>query len=87
MIVRQMRDSSVQRTVELLLQLVAQEQWEVRHASLMGVQHLLAARSVSAWGCSVTMVVTPHYAVMGFYTTIHACLVYQEHITSSCVYT
>ncbi|XP_064406197.1 TATA-binding protein-associated factor 172-like [Halichondria panicea] len=45
MIVRQMRDSSVQRTVELLLQLVAQEQWEVRHASLMGVQHLLAARS------------------------------------------
>ena len=39
--------SVVERVVSLLLVLAGQEQWEVRHASLMGVQHLLAARSVS----------------------------------------
>ena len=36
----------VECVVGVLLVLVRQEQWEVRHAALMGIQHLLAARTV-----------------------------------------
>lgn len=39
----------VEMVVSTLLKLAAQEQWEVRHASLMGIQHLLAARTVSTF--------------------------------------
>ena len=39
--------ANVLHVVSLLLTLASQEQWEIRHASLMGIQHLLAARSVS----------------------------------------
>ena len=48
MVVRQMEQQYVEMVVATLLKLAAQEQWEVRHASLMGIQHLLAARTVSA---------------------------------------
>ena len=48
MVVRQMDQEYVEKVVSTLLQLAAQEQWEVRHASLMGIQHLLAARTVSS---------------------------------------
>ena len=37
----------VGRVVMALQCLGEQKQWEVRHASLMAVQHLLAARTVS----------------------------------------
>ena len=47
MVVRQMDQQNVEMVVGTLLNLAAQEQWEVRHASLMGIQHLLAARTVS----------------------------------------
>ena len=42
-----MSESHVHETVGVLLTLAGQQQWEVRHASLMGIQHLLAARTVS----------------------------------------
>ena len=48
MVVRQLDQQYVEMVVDTLLKLAAQEQWEVRHASLMGIQHLLAARTVSA---------------------------------------
>ena len=41
----------VDRVVAVLLTLAGQKQWEVRHASLMGMQHLLAARTVSRGVC------------------------------------
>lgn len=47
MVTRLMDASLVHKTVAVLLILAGQEQWEVRHASLMGIQHLLAARTVS----------------------------------------
>ena len=47
MVVRQMDQQYVEMVVSTLLKLAAQDQWEVRHASLMGIQHLLAARTVS----------------------------------------
>ena len=37
----------VRRVVMVLWYLGEQQQWEVRHASLMGIQHFLAARTVS----------------------------------------
>ena len=46
-VVRTMEEERVGRVVEVLLSLSAQQEWEVRHASLMGIQHLLAARTVS----------------------------------------
>lgn len=47
-VVRDMSEGNVLRTSSILLLLAGREQWEVRHASLMGIQHLLAARTVSA---------------------------------------
>ena len=47
MVVRQMDQQYVEMVVATLLKLAAQDKWEVRHASLMGMQHLLAARTVS----------------------------------------
>ena len=45
--VRGMGEGVVGRVVMVLRYLGEQQQWEVRHASLMGIQHLLAARTVS----------------------------------------
>ena len=47
MVVRVMNVDQVKHTVAVLVTLASQEQWEVRYASLMGMQHLLAARTVS----------------------------------------
>ena len=41
-----MTEKAVTQTGAVLLLLASQSQWEVRHASLMGMQHLLAARTV-----------------------------------------
>ena len=46
-VVRVMCVEHVDHVMEVLLTLAGQKQWEVRHASLMGMQHLLAARTVS----------------------------------------
>ena len=50
-VVRVMCVEHVDQVVVVLLTLVGQERWEVRHASLMGIQHLLAARTVSVCVC------------------------------------
>lgn len=41
-----MTEKSITQMADALLLLAAESQWEVRHASLMGIQHLLAARTV-----------------------------------------
>ena len=45
-----MKEEHVLAMSHVLLLLAAESQWEVRHASLMGMQHLLAARTVSRVG-------------------------------------
>lgn len=47
MCVKGMSDGVVGKVVIVLRCLGEQQQWEVRHAALMGIQHLLAARTVS----------------------------------------
>ncbi len=46
-VARLMSEEHVLAMSRVLLLLVSESQWEVRHASLMGMQHLLAARTVS----------------------------------------
>ncbi len=41
-----MTEESIAQMTNVLVLLASQSQWEVRHASLMGIQHLLAARTV-----------------------------------------
>ena len=60
MVVRLMNGDHVSRSVGVLLVLAGQQQWEVRHASLMGIQYLLAARTVSAGEGSSVFVLTVH---------------------------
>jgi len=43
---RLMTEENILLTTRVLLLLAGQGQWEVRHASLMGIQHLMAARTV-----------------------------------------
>ena len=44
---KQLEDERLRRVVDILLILGQQDLWEVRHATLMGLQHVLAARMVS----------------------------------------
>ncbi len=46
-VARLMSEEHVLAMSHVLLLLASESQWEVRHASLMGMQHLLAARTVS----------------------------------------
>ena len=45
-VARLMSEGNVVALSRMLLLLASERQWEVRHASLMGIQHLLAARTV-----------------------------------------
>ena len=49
-VARLMEEEHVLAMSRVLLLLASESQWEVRHASLMGMQHLLAARTVSGVG-------------------------------------
>ncbi|XP_061491537.1 TATA-binding protein-associated factor 172 [Rhineura floridana] len=43
-VLKYMNDSGVHKTVAILLKLLAQEQWEVRHGGLLGIKYALAVR-------------------------------------------
>ena len=49
-VARLMSRDYVIQVAEVLLLLALESQWEVRHASLMGMQYLLAARKVQGRG-------------------------------------
>ena len=40
---------AIQGVVSILLKLLEQEQWEVRHGGLLGIKYLLAVRRVSGF--------------------------------------
>ena len=79
-VVKLMSQGNVGHVVELLLVLAREGQWEVRHASLMGTQHLLAARTVS-WAqaglCCVCL-----YRVY----VLCVCVLWGVHLCCVCVY-
>lgn len=41
-----MNETGVHKTVDVLLKLLTQEQWEVRHGGLLGIKYALAVRQV-----------------------------------------
>ncbi|XP_075072265.1 TATA-binding protein-associated factor 172 isoform X2 [Mixophyes fleayi] len=43
-VLKHMNDSGVHKTVKILLRLLIQEQWEVRHGGLLGIKYALAIR-------------------------------------------
>ncbi|XP_068114094.1 TATA-binding protein-associated factor 172 [Hyperolius riggenbachi] len=43
-VLKRMNESGVLRTVKILLRLLTQEQWEVRHGGLLGIKYALAVR-------------------------------------------
>lgn len=43
---RHMNESGVSRTVDVLLKLLKEDQWEVRHGGLLGIKYTLAVRQV-----------------------------------------
>lgn len=45
-VLKYMNESGVHKTVAILLKLLAQEQWEVRHGGLLGIKYALAVRQV-----------------------------------------
>lgn len=42
-----MNETGVHKTVDVLLKLLTQEQWEVRHGGLLGIKYALAVRQVN----------------------------------------
>lgn len=47
-VLKYMSESGVLKTVKILLLLLTQEQWEVRHGGLLGIKYALAVRQVLA---------------------------------------
>lgn len=43
---RHMANSGVAMTVDILLKLLTEDQWEVRHGGLLGIKYVLAVRQV-----------------------------------------
>ncbi|XP_071604735.1 TATA-binding protein-associated factor 172 isoform X2 [Heliangelus exortis] len=43
-VLKHMNETGVQKTVDVLLKLLTQEQWEVRHGGLLGIKYALAVR-------------------------------------------
>ena len=43
---RHMTDKGVAMTVDILLKLLTEDQWEVRHGGLLGIKYALAVRQV-----------------------------------------
>jgi len=43
---RHMTESGVAMTVDILLKLLTEDQWEVRHGGLLGIKYALAVRQV-----------------------------------------
>ncbi|XP_078007124.1 TATA-binding protein-associated factor 172 isoform X5 [Phascolarctos cinereus] len=43
-VLKHMNETGVHRTVDVLLKLLTQEQWEVRHGGLLGIKYVLAVR-------------------------------------------
>lgn len=50
MCLHHMTADSVQTVSKTLIQLLGQQQWEVRHGGLLGLKYMLAARPVSLSG-------------------------------------
>lgn len=46
-VLKHMNESGVHKTVSILLKLLTQEQWEVRHGGLLGIKYALAVRQVT----------------------------------------
>ena len=69
-----MEQQYVEMVVATLLKLAAQEQWEVRHASLMGIQHLLAARTVSAVDNNIIILIIIYGTTMCSYDSFIAVI-------------
>lgn len=45
-VLKHMNETGVHKTVDVLLKLLTQEQWEVRHGGLLGIKYALAVRQV-----------------------------------------
>lgn len=45
-VLKYMNECGVHKTVAILLKLLSQEQWEVRHGGLLGIKYALAVRQV-----------------------------------------
>lgn len=48
-VLKYMNETGVHKTVAILLKLLAQEQWEVRHGGLLGIKYALAVRQVNGF--------------------------------------
>lgn len=46
-VLKHMNETGVHKTVDVLLKLLTQEQWEVRHGGLLGIKYALAVRQVN----------------------------------------
>ena len=57
--------TKVQEVVKLLMVLSQQSSWEVRHAALLGIQHLLAVRQV---------LISAHFVIFLDTITVGRCL-------------
>lgn len=54
-VLKHMNETGVHKTVDVLLKLLTQEQWEVRHGGLLGIKYALAVRQVNTSGFEACM--------------------------------
>lgn len=79
-----MNETGVHKTVDVLLKLLTQEQWEVRHGGLLGIKYALAVRQVnnSVWKVHVRdfLVIGVLFVVMSMLDCLFVPLFYDLDI-------
>lgn len=72
--------TQVQEVVRLLMVLAQQAEWEVRHASLLGIQHMLAVRQVPIISHHLTLLLSVCYTGGLCYTVANGDSCYFEWV-------
>lgn len=61
---RHMNETGVSMTVDVLLKLLKEDQWEVRHGGLLGIKYALAVRQVPPVLCVYDELLNKHSRVL-----------------------
>lgn len=65
---RHMNETGVSMTVDVLLKLLKEDQWEVRHGGLLGIKYALAVRQVPPVLCVCVYMMSCEISTAGFYS-------------------
>lgn len=72
---RHMNETGVSMTVDVLLKLLKEDQWEARHGGLLGIKYALAVRQVPPVMCVCVYMMRSEIGTAGFYNALDLSII------------